>query len=66
MPQKKRKKEGKKDETLQKCEQLNTAKAIWKIAKTELKDEDYKEFYKGFAHDNSEPLSWIHTKEQYV
>lgn len=56
------KKEGKKDETLQKCEQLNTAKAIWKIAKTELKDEDYKEFYKGFAHDNSEPLSWIHTK----
>ena len=56
------KKEGKKDETLQKCEQLNTAKAIWKIAKTDLKDEDYKEFYKGFAHDNSEPLSWIHTK----
>ena len=56
------KKEGKKDETLQKCDQLNTAKAIWKIAKTELKDEDYKEFYKGFAHDNSEPLSWIHTK----
>lgn len=56
------KKEGKKDETLQKCEQLNTAKAIWKIAKTELKDEDCKEFYKGFAHDNSEPLSWIHTK----
>lgn len=56
------KKEGKKDETLQKCEQLNTAKAIWKIAKSELKDEDYKEFYKGFAHDNSEPLSWIHTK----
>ena len=60
-PQKK-KKEGKKDEVLQKCEQLNTAKALWKIPKNELKEQDYKEFYKGFAHDNSEPLSWVHTK----
>lgn len=56
------KKEGKKDEVLQKCEQLNTAKALWKIPKNELKDQDYKEFYKGFAHDNSEPLSYVHTK----
>lgn len=56
------KKEGKKDEVLQKCEQLNTAKALWKIPKNELKEQDYKEFYKGFAHDNSEPLSWVHTK----
>ena len=45
-----------------KTEQLNKAKAIWKISKNELKDEDYKEFYKGFAHDNSEPLSYIHTR----
>lgn len=52
----------KKETKEQKTEQLNSAKAIWKIAKSELKDEDYKEFYKGFAHDNSEPLSWIHTK----
>lgn len=29
------KKEGKKDEVLQKCEQLNTAKALWKIPKNE-------------------------------
>lgn len=54
--------ESKKETKEQKTEQLNSAKAIWKIAKNELKDEDYKEFYKGFAHDNSEPLSWIHTK----
>ncbi|CBG39779.1 molecular chaperone HtpG [Helicobacter mustelae] len=45
-----------------KIEQINTAKAIWKTPKSDLKDEDYKEFYKGFAHDNSEPLKWIHTK----
>lgn len=56
------KKEGKNDEVLQKCEQLNTAKALWKIPKNELKEQDYKEFYKGFAHDNSEPLSYVHTK----
>ncbi|GAD18927.1 molecular chaperone HtpG [Helicobacter fennelliae] len=54
--------ENKKEIKEQKCEQLNTAKAIWKTPKNELKDEDYKEFYKSFAHDNSEPLSWIHTK----
>lgn len=58
----KEKKEGKNDEVLQKCEQLNTAKALWKIPKNELKEQDYKEFYKGFAHDNSEPLSYVHTK----
>lgn len=30
--------------------------------KSELKDKDYKEFYQSFAHDNSEPLSYIHNK----
>lgn len=54
--------ESKKEITESKIEQINKAKAIWKIPKNELKDEDYKEFYKGFAHDNSEPLSYIHNK----
>ncbi|WP_104697544.1 MULTISPECIES: molecular chaperone HtpG [unclassified Helicobacter] len=45
-----------------KIEQINHAKAIWKMAKNELKEEDYKEFYKSFSHDNNEPLKWIHTK----
>lgn len=56
------KKGDKKEVKESKTEQLNNAKAIWKIPKNELKDEDYKEFYKGFAHDNSEPLSYIHTR----
>lgn len=56
------KKADKKEVKESKTEQLNNAKAIWKIPKNELKDEDYKEFYKGFAHDNSEPLSYIHTR----
>lgn len=54
--------EEKKEIKEDKKEQINTAKAIWKMSKNELKDEDYKEFYKSFAHDNTEPMRWIHTK----
>ncbi|MFP6245247.1 molecular chaperone HtpG [Helicobacter pylori] len=46
----------------EKCEQINQASALWKMNKNELKDKDYKEFYQSFAHDNSEPLSYIHNK----
>lgn len=52
------KKEIKEDKT----SQINTAKALWKIPKAELKDEDYKEFYATLSHDNNEPMRWIHTK----
>lgn len=54
--------ENKKEIKEDKNEQLNTAKAIWKMSKNDLKDEDYKEFYKSFAHDNTEPMRWIHSK----
>lgn len=54
--------EDKKEVKEEKTDQLNTAKAIWKMNKSELKDQDYKEFYKSFAHDNAEPLCWIHNK----
>ena len=45
-------------------EQINSAKALWKMQKSEIKDEEYKEFYKTISHDNSEPLHWIHTKAE--
>ncbi|PAF46943.1 molecular chaperone HtpG [Helicobacter sp. 12S02634-8] len=54
--------EEKKEIKEDKVEQINNAKAIWKMSKNELKDEDYKEFYKSFAHDNTEPMRWVHTK----
>lgn len=54
--------EDKKETKEEKSEQINDAKAIWKIAKSELKEQDYKEFYKTLSHDNNEPLKWIHTK----
>ena len=51
-----------------KDEQVNSATALWQRNKSELKDEDYKAFYKGFAQDmgdmDSEPLFWIHTKAE--
>lgn len=32
------------------------------MAKKDLKDEEYKEFYKSLSYDSNEPLAWIHTK----
>ncbi|MGX2984347.1 molecular chaperone HtpG [Helicobacter sp. 23-1048] len=54
------KKQGKNTED--KIEQINSAKALWTLPKAELKPEDYNEFYKSFAHDNGEPLHYVHTK----
>ena len=55
-------KEGEAEKIEHKTEQINKAKALWKIAKSELKDADYTEFYQNLSHDNAPPLSWIHTK----
>lgn len=54
--------EEKKEIKEDKQSQVNTAKALWKIPKSELKDQDYKEFYSSLSHDNNEPMAWIHTK----
>ena len=45
-------------------EQINSASALWKKSKSELKDEDYKEFYKTVSGDWEEPLFWFHTKAE--
>ncbi len=54
--------DNKKEIKEEKCDQINQASALWKMNKSELKDKDYKDFYQSFAHDNSEPLSYIHNK----
>jgi len=41
-------------------ETVNKASALWARPKSEIKDEEYKEFYKHVAHDFDEPLSWLH------
>ena len=45
-------------------EQVNSASAMWKRPKSELKDEDYKELYKTISGDWEDPLFWFHTKAE--
>ncbi len=45
-------------------EQINKASALWRLNKSEIKDEDYKEFYKQISHDSEDPLLWIHTRAE--
>ena len=52
---------GKETSSEAKIEQINSASALWKRPKSELKEEDYNEFYKAIAHDGSNPLATIHT-----
>lgn len=44
-----------------KIEQINSASAIWKRQKKDLKDEDYNEYYKSISHSDEDPLLHIHT-----
>ena len=43
-------------------EAVNKASALWVRSKSEIKDEEYQEFYKHVAHDFDEPLSWLHNR----
>lgn len=47
--------------TEQKVDQVNSASALWKRPKSELKPEDYNEFYKTIGHDGQDPLHYVHT-----
>ncbi len=57
-------KEGEDPTTEIKVEQINKASALWTISKSELKDEDYKDFYKSISHDSEDPIAWIHNKAE--
>lgn len=43
-------------------EVVNRASALWTRPRTEIKDEEYQEFYKHVAHDFEDPLAWSHNK----
>ncbi len=47
-----------KDET----ETINQASALWSRSKSDITDEQYKEFYKHVSHDAGDPLAWTHSK----
>ena len=45
-----------------KTEQINAATALWTLPKSELKKEDYNEFYKTISHGDDEPLKYLHNR----
>ena len=53
-----------KDVEVTKEEALNTQKAIWLRAKTEISDEEYSEFYKHISHDFTDPAETIHYRAE--
>ena len=54
--------EGENEEKKDEFETVNDATALWTLPRTEIKDEEYKEFYKHIAHDFEDPLTWSHNK----
>lgn len=49
-------------ENTEKFEVINRATAVWTLPKNEIKEEDYKEFYKHISHDFQDPFLWVHNK----
>ncbi|MAZ77955.1 MAG: molecular chaperone HtpG [Legionellaceae bacterium] len=51
-------------------EQVNRGKALWTIPKSQIKDEEFKEFYKHISHDFVDPISWglnkVEGKQEYT
>ncbi|MFT5814621.1 MAG: molecular chaperone HtpG [Psychroserpens sp.] len=43
-------------------EPVNKATALWTREKSEVSDDEYKEFYKHVSHDFADPLMWEHNK----
>ncbi|KGQ45423.1 molecular chaperone HtpG [Gallibacterium anatis] len=49
-------------ETGVKWEKINKAQALWTRSKSEISDDEYKEFYKHLSHDFADPMLWAHNK----
>ncbi len=43
-------------------EVVNEAQALWTRPRSEIKDEEYREFYQHLTHDFAPPLAWSHNK----
>ncbi|HZO23590.1 MAG TPA: molecular chaperone HtpG [Steroidobacteraceae bacterium] len=41
---------------------VNQAKALWTLPRSEISDEEYRQFYQHIAHDSTDPLAWSHNK----
>ena len=45
-------------------EQINSSNALWTMAKKDVTDDEYKDFYSSIAHSSEEPLMWMHNKAE--
>ncbi len=54
--------ETKETKMVKKSEQINAATALWTLPKSELKEEDYIEFYNTIAHEDGAPLCYLHNR----
>jgi molecular chaperone HtpG len=45
-------------------EQINEAGALWMRPKSEITDQEYRDFYKTISHDTEDPLHWMHTQAE--
>ncbi len=43
-------------------ETVNSAKALWTRSRSEVEEDEYREFYKHVSHDFQDPLSWSHNR----
>ena len=41
---------------------VNSATALWTRSRTDVTDDEYKEFYKHLSHDFADPLAWSHNR----
>lgn len=43
-------------------ETVNHAQALWTRPRSEVSDDEYREFYRHVSHDHADPLAWSHNK----
>ncbi len=41
---------------------VNSATALWTRSRTDIEDDEYREFYKYLSHDFADPLAWSHNR----
>ncbi|MDD3325449.1 MAG: molecular chaperone HtpG [Sulfurospirillaceae bacterium] len=56
--------EGKEKSSSVKNVQINKASALWTLPKGQIKEDEYKDFYKQISHDSTDPILWSHTKAE--
>ncbi len=55
-------KEGDAEEGELQFESVNSAKALWTRSRSEIDDDEYREFYRHVSHDFEDPLVWSHNR----